>query len=106
MPEHVLIDGLAVPGFPCSSTAVVKGDSLSLSIAAASIVAKVTRDHMMVEYDAEYPAYGFKSHKGYGSKKHMTALMENGPCPIHRRSFRPVREAGLLRDYIKEKKRD
>ena len=72
--------------------AIIKGDQLSISIAAASIVAKVARDEMMVEYDKLYPEYGFGRHKGYGSPAHMAALSRCGPCPIHRRSYRPVRE--------------
>jgi ribonuclease HII len=97
MPEHVLVDGLPVAGLPCESTAIVKGDSLSLSIAAASIIAKVTRDRMMMKFHEQYPVYGFDSHKGYGSKRHIQALLEHGPCPIHRKSFRPVREAFEIR---------
>jgi ribonuclease HII len=73
--------------------AIIKGDQLSISIAAASIVAKVARDEMMVEYDKLYPEYGFGRHKGYGSPAHMAALSRCGPSPIHRRSFRPVRES-------------
>ncbi len=98
LPEHVLVDGLPVSGLPSDSTAIVKGDSLSLSIAAASIIAKVTRDRMMVQFHEKYPVYGFDSHKGYGSKRHMQSLLEHGPCPIHRRSFRPVKEAFELRE--------
>ena len=77
---------------PPVQRAIIKGDQLSISIAAASIVAKVARDEMMVEYDKLYPEYGFGRHKGYGSPAHMAALSRCGPCPIHRRSFRPVRE--------------
>jgi len=95
-PEHALIDGCAVPGMPCPCTAIVGGDSKSLSVAAASVVAKVVRDHRMREYDAVYPQYGFARHKGYGSATHIQALFEYGPCPIHRRSFRPVREAAAI----------
>jgi ribonuclease HII len=93
MPDHILVDGRPVPGLPVESTSIVKGDSLSLSIAAASIIAKVTRDNMMLDLDAKYPEYGFAGHKGYGTQAHVQALMEYGPCPAHRRSFRPVREA-------------
>jgi len=92
-PDHILVDGLAVPGLPCASTPIVKGDSKSLSIAAASIIAKVTRDRIMQELDKEYPPYGFAQHKGYGTAQHLAALKEQGPCPIHRRSFQPVRDA-------------
>ncbi|MGC3991021.1 MAG: ribonuclease HII [Chthoniobacteraceae bacterium] len=89
-PDHVLIDGLPVHPFPCVQTALVKGDSLSLSIAAASVIAKVTRDRLMVEADAQYPQYGFAKHKGYGTPHHLEALSTHGPCPLHRRSFSPV----------------
>ncbi len=92
-PDHSLVDGLPVPGLPCSSTAIVRGDALSISIAAASVVAKVTRDRIMREAGTAYPEYGFADHKGYGTKAHMKALLEHGPCPIHRRSFQPVRDA-------------
>jgi len=90
LPEHVLIDGLPVHPFPCPQTALVKGDSLSLSIAAASVIAKVTRDRLMVEADAQYPHYGFAKHKGYGTAFHLEALSTHGPCPLHRRTFSPV----------------
>jgi ribonuclease HII len=92
-PDLVLIDGLPVRPFPLDQVALVKGDSRSASIAAASILAKVTRDRLMCEYDAVYPMYGFAGHKGYGSAAHLRALAEHGPCPQHRRSFRPVAEA-------------
>jgi ribonuclease HII len=90
-PTFALIDGLPIPDFPCpAQRAVIKGDSLSASIAAASIIAKVTRDRQMVQADSVYPVYGFAGHKGYGAPKHLTALREHGPCPLHRRSFSPV----------------
>jgi len=92
IPDFVLIDGLPVPDFPClAQKAIVSGDSLSVSVAAASIIAKVARDQMMCEYAALYPEYGFAGHKGYGSAQHLAALQAHGPCPIHRRSFAPVR---------------
>jgi len=94
-PQHVLIDGLPVKPFPIEQTALVGGDALSFSIAAASIVAKVTRDRIMVEHDAKFPAYDFARHKGYGTPQHLAALKQHGPCPIHRRSFLPVRQAEL-----------
>lgn len=90
-PEHVLVDGLPVPGLPAPHTALVKGDARSYSIAAASVLAKVTRDRLMIEYDACYPGYGFARHKGYGTPEHLEALARLGPCPIHRRSFAPLR---------------
>lgn len=97
LPDLALVDGLPVPGLPCPSNPIVHGDGLSLSIAAASIIAKVTRDRMMCELDRQYPGYGFARHKGYGTQVHMAALLELGPAPAHRRSFRPVQEAIRLR---------
>ena len=88
--DIALIDGKPVKNFPGLHKAVVKGDSLSLSIAAASIVAKVERDRIMCDYALEYPEYGFERHKGYGTKMHVEALRKHGPCLIHRRSFAPV----------------
>lgn len=96
-PQHVLVDGLRVPSLRWPHTPIVEGDSLSYSIAAASVLAKVTRDRMMHAYDREFPGYGFASHKGYGTEQHLEALARQGPCPIHRRSFAPVRmEQGEL----------
>ena len=94
-PQHVLIDGLPVKPFPLPQTALVGGDGLSFSIAAASIIAKVTRDRIMVEMCAKFPGYDFARHKGYGTPQHLAALKKHGPCPIHRRSFLPVRQAEL-----------
>jgi ribonuclease HII len=87
-PDYLLVDGLALPHSHLSVLKIIKGDTLSQSIAAASILAKETRDLLMDEYDKQWPQYGFKQHKGYGTKKHLNALKECGPCPIHRRSFR------------------
>lgn len=92
IPELLFIDGRPVPGLPAPALAFVGGDGLSLSIAAASVIAKVTRDRIMVELDRAHPAYGFASHKGYGTPAHRAALARHGPCPEHRRSFRPVRD--------------
>jgi ribonuclease HII len=89
-PEHVLIDGLPVHPFPFPQTAIIDGDCLSLSIAAASVIAKVTRDTMMRDFCARFPEYCFSQHKGYSTELHLTKLHEFGPCPIHRRSFEPV----------------
>ena len=86
-PDIALIDGNRAPGLSCRERTVVHGDALSASIAAASILAKVTRDRLMEEYDAQYPQYGFAVHKGYGTKRHYAALREFGACPIHRQSF-------------------
>jgi len=91
-PDWVLVDGpRPVPGLPCGQTLVVKGDALSPSIAAASIVAKVTRDRLLVELDALYPGYGLAQHKGYPTPQHLASLERLGVSPIHRRSFGPVR---------------
>lgn len=91
-PDVALIDGNRLPhSLPCPARAIIGGDGVSLSIAAASILAKVTRDRMMEEYAADYPAYGFARHKGYGTAQHQAALAAHGPCPIHRRSFAPIR---------------
>jgi ribonuclease HII len=89
-PDHALVDGLPVRGLTVPHTALVAGDTLSLSIAAASIIAKVTRDRLMTALDAEYPQYGFARHKGYGVREHLEALRNHGPSPVHRRSFQPV----------------
>ena len=86
-PDFALIDGNRAPGLSCRERTVVHGDALSASIAAASILAKVTRDRLMEEYDAQYPQYGFAVHKGYGTQRHYAALREFGACPIHRQSF-------------------
>ena len=89
----LLVDGRPVPDLPHPSRSIVKGDSLSLSIAAASVVAKVVRDRQCLALATAYPAYGFDRHKGYGTAAHLDALREHGPCPAHRRSFAPVRAA-------------
>lgn len=95
LPEFALVDGLPVKGLPVPHRAIVGGDAASLSIAAASILAKVTRDRLMVELAAQFPAYGFDRHKGYGTKAHLDALRRHGPCPAHRRSFAPVAQLSL-----------
>lgn len=95
-PEHVLVDGNKLPRWRYSSEAVVQGDDRVPAIAAASIIAKVTRDREMVALDAIYPGYGFAQHKGYGTKVHLAALQTLGATPIHRRSFAPVRELFLV----------
>jgi len=99
LPEHVLVDGLKVDPLRFPQTAIVEGDAKSYSIAAASVIAKVTRDRLMVEYDRQYPAYGFAEHKGYGTPQHLAALNMHGPCPLHRRSFAPCRPAELEFDF-------
>jgi len=90
-PEHVLVDGRPVKSLRFPHTPIVKGDCRSYSIAAASVLAKVTRDRLMREFDRLYPVYGFAEHKGYGTPRHLAAISRHGPCPIHRRSFAPFR---------------
>jgi ribonuclease HII len=95
-PEHLLIDARRLADLAIQQTRIVRGDALSLSIAAASILAKTERDARMRKYDEQYPAYGFAQHKGYPVRRHILALEEHGPCPIHRRSFAPVQQAAAL----------
>lgn len=90
-PAHVLVDGLRVKSLRFPQTPLVQGDARSYSIAAASVLAKVTRDRLMREFDREFPRYGFAAHKGYGTPAHLAALARHGPCPIHRRSFAPLK---------------
>ena len=91
-PHMALVDGKRMPKpFPCAVKTIIGGDGISLSIAAASILAKVTRDRMMHDYARAYPAYGFDRHAGYGTAFHQQAIAEHGVCPIHRRSFKPIR---------------
>lgn len=85
-----LVDGNRAPKLPCQVQTIVEGDAKSLSIAAASIIAKVTRDRIMLTHDVTYPQYGFARHKGYGTPFHKEALTRHGPCPLHRKSFKPV----------------
>ncbi len=95
LPDHCLIDGLPLRDFPFPYDAIVKGDGLSLSIAAASIIAKITRDRLMAVIDREFPQFGFAKHQGYGTKAHLEALRNHGPCRHHRRSFQPVAQCTL-----------
>jgi ribonuclease HII len=99
-PDFLLVDGFNLPGVSQPCLRIIKGDQRSLSISAASIIAKVTRDRRMAELDREYPGYGFGQHKGYGTAAHLAALARLGPCPEHRRSFAPLaemdRSGGLL----------
>lgn len=94
--DHLLVDARTLPGLEVPQTDIIGGDGRSLSIAAASIVAKVDRDTEMLQLERSYPGYGFAEHKGYGTKQHMEALERMGPCPEHRRSFAPVAKAGGL----------
>jgi ribonuclease HII len=90
-PAFAFVDGRDLPPLPCPGEAVIDGDAIVLSVAAASIVAKVTRDRMMTRLCATFPAYGFSSHAGYATAAHRRALAEHGPCPYHRMSFSPIR---------------
>lgn len=92
LPDYALIDGLKNPLIPLPQMGVVKGDNLSVSIAAASIIAKVHRDNIMETYDRIYPSFYFASHKGYGTQQHLEAIGENGCCNIHRKTFAPIKE--------------
>lgn len=94
-PHKILVDGTHCPKckFVCDMEAIINGDALIPSISAASIIAKVTRDKIMADYDLHYPEFGFAAHKGYGTKQHLTALKKHGPCPIHRHSFAPVKNS-------------
>ena len=89
-PDCLLIDAVNLPGSPLPARPIIKGDALAVSIAAASIIAKVTRDRLMAEYHRIHPQYNFLSHKGYGTEEHLQRLVEHGPCAIHRRTFAPV----------------
>lgn len=89
-PEHVLIDAMKLENLEMPSTSIIKGDAKSISIAAASVIAKVTRDRMMIELDKKYPMYGFKNHKGYPTKKHIEAIEKYGILDSHRKTFKPV----------------
>jgi ribonuclease HII len=112
-PGFVLVDARSIPQCSIPQRGIIKGDQLSASIAAASIIAKTTRDAMMIELDNKFPGYGLASHKGYPTPEHFRALRALGATPIHRRSFRPVREAMgieplqlVLMDYEKNEKNE
>lgn len=105
VPKLVLVDGDKTPRVPMSVRAIVKGDSKCLSIAAASIVAKVTRDRLMMEFARDYPGYGFERHKGYGTPEHQAAIAKLGVTALHRRSFRPVQLAlGLVDEKVSRRR--
>lgn len=95
-PDHLLVDAVRLPDVPIAQTPLIHGDRLSISIAAASIAAKVVRDRVMEFYDRIYPGFGFASHKGYGTAEHLRAVAERGACPIHRLTFRGVWQEGWL----------
>ncbi len=102
LPELLLVDGMTLPQANIPFWKIVEGDGLSISIGAASIIAKVTRDRLMNEYHHQWPHYGFNQHKGYGTEKHIKALETHGPCPIHRSSFEPVRKLLGLKIHAKD----
>ncbi len=102
MPEYLLLDAIELPAIHLPQRAIIKGDTLSVSIAAASVIAKVTRDRLMGEYHRQYPQYNFQAHKGYGTAEHLRMLAAHGPCAIHRRSFRPVGDAVLAAEQAVE----
>ena len=97
LPQYLLLDAFPLPGVDIPQTPIVHGDTRCLSIAAASVVAKVTRDRIMEQQDVEYPGYGFARHKGYGTAEHVRSIQRLGPCPIHRYSFAPIRGSGATR---------
>jgi ribonuclease HII len=97
IPDYLLIDHLKLPLINIPQTAFAKADCISLTVAAASIIAKVTRDRLMLAYSAQYPGYAFERHKGYGTKAHRAALAQLGPCPLHRLSYEPLQLLGLTR---------
>ncbi len=105
-PQHVLVDARKIPELTCEQERIVKGDARSLSIAAASILAKTSRDAFMCELDVQHPGYGFAKHKGYPVKEHLAALRERGACAVHRRSFGPVRVALGLPPLHEEARED
>ena len=90
--DYVLVDGWMLPGIPVPQKRIIKGDRTVKSIAAASIIAKVTRDRIMVQYAEAHPEYGFDQHKGYGTEGHLKTIAKHGPCPIHRTSFKPFHQ--------------
>jgi ribonuclease HII len=92
LPPHALVDGKLVKTLRVPQTAIVKGDARSFSIAAASVLAKVSRDWQMLEFDRQFPDYGFAEHKGYGTAKHLAAIEKHGACPIHRQTFAPLKK--------------
>lgn len=96
-PQYLLLDHIRLPAIELPQEAFPKAETISLSVAAASVIAKVTRDRLMIQYHAEYPDYAFDAHKGYGTPAHRAALGKFGPCPLHRMSYRPLKEPGLTR---------
>ena len=101
-PDYLLIDGNQIPAFDFPKEGIVRGDAVSISIAAASIIAKVTRDRIMIAEAARWPQYGFEQHKGYGTPQHIEAIQRLGPCPLHRRTFEPIKS--WLESFEKQSK--
>ena len=101
-PDYLLIDGIDTIDWHCPQQSVIEGDARSLSIAAASVLAKVHRDALLVELDSQYPGYGLARHKGYGSREHLDALQRLGPTPLHRKSFSPIAQALLPFEAVEE----
>ena len=99
-PDYLLIDGRDPIDWPCAQQSLIHGDAISLSIAAASVLAKVHRDRMLVELDRQFPGYGLARHKGYGAPEHLSALARLGPTPLHRRTFSPVSQSALVFDPV------
>ncbi|MCK5084966.1 MAG: ribonuclease HII [Candidatus Pacebacteria bacterium] len=100
-PDFILVDGInTIEDFPASQIAIPKADQFIFSVSAASIIAKVTRDRILMDFDKQYPGYGFAAHKGYGTKFHMEMIKKMGPCKIHRRSFKPIGE--LFSNFLKK----
>lgn len=93
LPPHALVDGRPVKSLRVPQTAIIKGDARSYSIAAASVLAKVTRDRLMLDFHVQFPEYGFADHKGYGTARHLAAIEKHGACPIHRKTFAPLKPA-------------
>jgi ribonuclease HII len=100
LPDYLLLDSIYWPDLTIPHQSIIKGDALSLSIASASVLAKIFRDDLMREYDLLYPGYGFGQHKGYGTPQHQAALRQHGPCPIHRRSFAPIRNLKITQTTL------
>ncbi len=96
IPDYLLLDAMTVPALTIKQKPIIKGDGLCLSIACASVIAKVTRDRIMSDFDRQYPVYGLAAHKGYGTRQHLDCLHTHGPCPIHRHTFSPVKEMHRL----------
>lgn len=100
IPHYLIVDGMSLPHPTIPSQRLIAGDALCYSVAAASILAKVTRDRLMLEFHLQWPQYGFDQHKGYGTEKHRAAIAEHGPCPIHRMSFEPLKKKEIVEEVL------